>query len=183
MKRLEQSHSMIRETLGFRPPITAEQTHGSEVAIVEETTPNPVLGVDGLITNRPDVCLGIYVADCCAVYLLDPLTRCIGLVHSGRKGTQLGIVPAAIQKMRTGFGCQPRDLIVQLSPCIRPPFYEVDFAAAIAAQCRACGVVSVNDSGLCTAADLCRYYSYRAEHGKTGRMFALFALKSAIVDQ
>ncbi|NBR97248.1 MAG: hypothetical protein EBT48_06570 [Verrucomicrobia bacterium] len=33
----------------------------------------------------------------------------------------------------------------------------------------------VVDSGLCTAQDMKRFYSYRAEKGKTGRHFALLA--------
>ena len=78
--------------------------------------------------------------------------------------------------MRARFGTQPGDLIVQLSPCIRPPFYENDFAAEIAGQCRRAGVRRVFDSGANTAAELSHYYSYRAEHGKTGRMLALVAM-------
>ena len=67
-------------------------------------------------------------------------------------------------------------MIVQLSPCIRPPHYEVDFAAEIIRQCRALGVQHIHDSGTCTACDLARYYSYRAEQGKTGRMLAVIGL-------
>jgi copper oxidase (laccase) domain-containing protein len=67
-------------------------------------------------------------------------------------------------------------MIVQLSPCIRPPHYEVDFAAEIIRQCRVLGVRNVRDCGTCTACDLRRYYSYRAEKGKTGRMLAVLGL-------
>ena len=35
----------------------------------------------------------------------------------------------------------------------------------------------MHDSGVCTACDLKRYYSYRAEKGQTGRMLALLALR------
>ena len=66
---------------------------------------------------------------------------------------------------------------MQLSPCIRPPHYEVDFAAEIIRQARAAGVEQVHDSGRCTASDPARYYSYRAEKGRTGRMLALLALR------
>jgi copper oxidase (laccase) domain-containing protein len=66
---------------------------------------------------------------------------------------------------------------VQLSPCIRPPHYEIDFAAEIVRQCRAAGVNHVHDCNICTACDLARYYSYRVEKGKTGRMLALLALR------
>jgi copper oxidase (laccase) domain-containing protein len=75
------------------------------------------------------------------------------------------------------FGSDPANMIVQLSPCIRPPHYEVDFAAEIVRQCRALGVQHIHDSGTCTASDLGRYYSYRAEKGKTGRMLALLGLE------
>jgi hypothetical protein len=74
------------------------------------------------------------------------------------------------------FGSDPADFVVHLSPCIRPPHYEVDFAAEIVQQCRALGVSEIHDSGVCTAGDLDRYYSYRAEKGKTGRMLALLGL-------
>ncbi|MGZ5001857.1 MAG: laccase domain-containing protein, partial [Chthoniobacterales bacterium] len=83
----------------------------------------------------------------------------------------------AVALMQETFGSQPNELIVQLSPCIRPPHYEVDFAAEIVRQCRAAGVRQVYDCGVCTACDLERYYSYRLEKGKTGRMLALLALR------
>ena len=80
------------------------------------------------------------------------------------------------------FGSDPANMIVQLSPCIRPPHYEVDFAAEIIRQCRALGVQQIRDSDTCTASELGRYYSYRAEKGKTGRMLALIGLDSAIAN-
>jgi purine-nucleoside/S-methyl-5'-thioadenosine phosphorylase / adenosine deaminase len=43
-------------------------------------------------------------------------------------------------------------------------------------------VTEIHDSGMCTACDLNRYYSYRAEKGKTGRMLALTGLNSTIAN-
>ena len=153
-----------------------EQVHGCEVAVVDADTPFPVAGVDGVITADARVCLGAYVADGCAVYLAESERRVIGLLHSGRKGSELGIATTAIARMRDEFGCDPSKIVAQLSPCIRPPHFEIDFARLIVAQCRAAGVRQVIDSGTCTATHLDRYYSYRAERGKTGRMLALLAL-------
>jgi hypothetical protein len=107
---------------------------------------------------------------------VDPVRRAIGCVHSGRKGTQLGIVTAAVDAMEKNFRCVRSDIIAQLGPCIRPPHYEVDFAADILLQCREAGLTSVHDSARCTAAESQRYYSYRREKGRTGRMLALLAL-------
>src|SRR5262245_24907170 len=187
LKRLEAAHQEIRNATGFKdwPLFTAKQIHGNEIALVERTVPSAVPGgvdrnefpgCDGIITNQRSIALGIYVADCCAVYIVDTKTRAIGLVHSGRKGTELGVVTNAIKQMIERFGSDPAEMIVQLSPCIRPPHYEIDFAADIVRQCRALGVQQIYDSGTCTASDLDRYYSYRTENGKTGRMLAVLGL-------
>ena len=180
LRRLDVIHRHVRieQGLGDAPFITAEQVHGNGIGVVDQPidTNRCFDSCDGLITNQPGVCLGIYVADCCAVYLVDPVQRAIGVVHSGKKGTELEIAPKAIALMARQFGSVPSDLIVQLSPCIRPPHYEIDFAADIVRTCRESGVNDVHDSGICTACDLERYYSYRAEKGKTGRMLAILAL-------
>jgi copper oxidase (laccase) domain-containing protein len=158
----------------------AEQVHGNSVAVVTVDSAAKSKQVDALITRDPEVLLGITVADCCAVFLVDPEQCAIGLVHSGKKGTELNIVDAAVQKMATEFGTEPADLVAQLSPCIRPPDYEVDFAADIVRNLKRSGVSSVFDSQENTAADLERYYSYRKEKGRTGRMLALLALKGNV---
>ena len=199
LERLDAAHREIRNATGFAgwPLFTAEQVHGSKIAVIHDLVSRaprrriPKSGIranrefpacDGIITNQRGIALGIYVADCCAVYIVDPKTPAMGLVHSGRKGTELGVVTNAIRKMIEGFGSDPANMIVQLSPCIRPPHYEVDFAAEIIRQCRALGVQHIHDSGTCTACDLNRYYSYRAEKGKTGRMLAVFGLDPLIAN-
>ncbi len=181
LKRLDSAHRGIRNAIdiGDWPLITAQQVHGNKIAVVDTPlkTDKEFPGCDGIITNQRGIALGVYVADCCAIYIVDPGTPAIGLVHSGRKGTELGVVPNAIKQMIDRFGSDPLNMIIQLSPCIRPPHYEVDFAAKIIEQCRDQGVRKIHDSSVCTACDLEHYYSYRAEKGKTGRMLALLGLK------
>jgi hypothetical protein len=160
----------------------AQSAPRAKVSRIPQNRGKEFPGCDGIITNRRGIVLGIYVADCCAVYIVDAKTPATGLVHSGRKGTELGVVTNAINQMIDRFGSHPADIIVQLSPCIRPPHYEVDFAAEIVRQCRALGVNKIHDSGICTACDLDRYYSYRAESGKTGRMLALIGLNPTVAN-
>jgi copper oxidase (laccase) domain-containing protein len=179
LQLLEGHHQAALHGLGLAEKkfVTATQVHGADVAVVLDCETSGSVGAcDGLITACRDVVLGIYVADCCAVYLVDPRKQVIGLLHSGKKGTEQAISQVAIGKMREQFGCNPADIVAQLSPCIRPPNYEIDFAAEIIRQCRAAGVEKVVDSGQCTAADPETYYSYRMERGRTGRMLALLAL-------
>ena len=183
LTRLWAWHQEIAAELGFSPSrlVTAQQVHGREVAVINEAHTDAVPAVDGLISNTPNILLGIYVADCCAVYLTDPVSGAFGIVHSGKKGTDLGITQIAIEKMQCEFGTRTENLIVQLSPCIRPPAYEVDFAAAIREQARASGVLPqhIHDDGTCTAREPAKYYSYRMEKGKTGRMLALLGKRTA----
>jgi copper oxidase (laccase) domain-containing protein len=180
LKRLEIVHRDARREIGIEdwPLLTAQQVHGDKIAVIDRALDrdHEFADCDGLITNQRRIALGIHVADCGAVYIVDPRTPAIGLVHSGKKGTELAIAAKAIERMRERFESSPADLIVQLSPCIRPPHYEIDFAARIVEQCRAAGVKKIHDSGVCTACHVDRYYSYRAEKGKTGRMLALLGL-------
>src|SRR5216684_4949474 len=176
LERLDAAHREIRKAIGIGdwPLFTAEQVHGNQITVVEvgsalradrgrhgvASLPGREFpACDGIITNERGIALGIYVADCCAVYIVDAKTPAIGLVHSGRKGTELGVVTNAIRQMIDRFGSDPAKMIVQLSPCIRPPHYEVDFAAEIVQQCRALGVKEIYNSRICTACDLDRYYS------------------------
>ena len=157
-----------------------EQTHGSGVALVNQGGKGKVIpAVDALITREKNLSLVIRVADCGPVWIHCAKTGAIGLVHSGRKGTEAGVVPATIRKMKEEFGSEPQEMMALLGPCIRPPYYDVDFASEILRQLKVEKVGKVADSGLCTAADLKRFYSYRAEKGQTGRHFALLAMRSA----
>jgi polyphenol oxidase len=178
LARIAGHHAGLRTWLGIasRRYVTAEQVHGAGVAAVDFSSREPVAAVDALITEDPRVCLGIYVADCGPVFLVDPVRRAIGCVHSGRKGTLLGVVQSAIAAMAEAFGCKPANIVAQLGPCIRPPNYEVDFASEILRQCREAGLREVHDCGTCTASAPALYYSYRREKGQTGRMVALLAL-------
>jgi len=153
-----------------------EQTHGAGVAVVNQGGNGKVIpAVDALITRQKNLSLVIRVADCGPVWIHCEKTGAIGLVHSGRKGTEAGVVGATIRRMREEFGSEPSSMMALLGPCIRPPHYDVNFAGEILRQLEREKVGKVVDSGLCTASDLTRFYSYRTEKGQTGRHFAVFA--------
>jgi len=157
--------------------VSAEQTHGADVAVVSAGEAGQMIpSVDALITREKNLSLVIRVADCGPVWIHCGKTKVIGLVHSGRKGTEAGVVPATIRRMKEEFGSDPEEMMALLGPCIRPPYYDVDFASEILRQLKGEKVGKVVDSGLCTAANLKRFYSYRAEKGQTGRHFVFLSL-------
>ena len=178
--RLEEHHVERLQELGIERAhlATGQQVHGNHVELCQpelEPVDTCFPKTDGLITSRKGQYLGVFVADCGAVFLADPVKKACGLVHSGKKGTEMAIGPVAIEKMIDTFGSNPNDIVVQVAPCIRPPEYEVDFAAHIVENCVSAGVPEsqVHDCGVCTTSDPNRYYSYRKEMGKTGRLFAV----------
>ena len=153
--------------------VTAEQTHGNEVAEVDADPLEPVPVVDGLLTTHRELMLGIAVADCCPVWLWTDDGSALAVVHAGRKGAEGGIAAVAAKKMMARTGCTPGAVRAFLGPCIRPPHYEVDIPALLHAQLAGVGVENRRDCRLDTASDLGRFYSYRMEKGRTGRMLAL----------
>ncbi len=179
---LTPGHESVLTQAGIAPRMLrrAQQVHGNKVALVGDIGCSyPVEGVDALFCSaKADSCLGIYVADCAAVWIYDTATGSRALVHSGKLGTQGNIVGETLHAMKKILGVQPADCIAVISPCIRPPHYEVDIPAAIKAQLTSEGLLAENiiDSGLDTAEDLNTFYSYRMEKGNTGRMLALFGL-------
>ena len=157
--------------------VMAEQVHGAGVVEVGTKDGGKVMGgVDSLISRDKNLSLVIRVADCGPVWIEDRATGGIGLVHSGKKGTEAGVVPATIRKMKERFGSEAKEMRAVLGPCIRPPHYEVDFAGEILRQLAGEGVGEIVDTKICTADDLGRFYSYRSENGKTGRHYAVVAM-------
>ncbi len=166
-----------QEGLDNYPFVTAEQVHGNHIAVIDKVIhPLPIADVDGLFTLQRGITLGIYVADCAPVWVVSRDGSAGALLHSGKKGTELNIITRGISLFGHLRGYDPKDLAVVIGPCIRPPCYEVDFAAEIRTQVERAGVLSIHDDRICTACHPDLYYSYRKEQGLTGRMLATLTL-------
>ena len=168
-------------SLSKLPFVCADQCHGSDIEVVAPPflDTQQIDRVDGLMTAHSGVILAITVADCAPVWIVEKKGRAGALIHSGKKGTEAGIVLKAILKMQEEFQIDPNDLSVTIGPCIRPPCYEIDFAKMIREQAAKAGVKIIQDEQICTACHLDRYYSYRHEKGKTGHMLAVLLLQNS----
>lgn len=164
------------ESFGFSEWARAGQPHAAEVAVVVAAVPGGIPGVDSLITREPGLPLLVRCADCAAVYIVDRATPAIALIHSGKQGTRLNIVANTLSAMHRHLGTQAHDCLAFISPCIGPCHYEMDLWSGIERQLRDAGLTEIHNPRICTACRLDRYFSYRAERGKTGRMLALLAL-------
>jgi hypothetical protein len=178
MDRLIPTHltTLHEQGLGDFPLVTAEQVHGKKISLVTEPPKQPIPGVDGLVTTRRGITLGIYVADCAHVWIVACDASAGALLHSGKKGTHLGITREGISALTELTDKGAEEFLAVIGPCIRPPCYDVDFATEIARHAREAGIREVHDAKICTACHPDRYYSYRREKGLTGRMLATLTL-------
>jgi YfiH family protein len=108
------------------------QTHTTNIRVVteEDRGKGPFklrdyTDIDGLITNVPGLILGSFHADCPPVYIIDPVNKAIGLVHSGWKGTRGEISGKALDEMARCYGTKPSDCICAVGPSICGDCYEI----------------------------------------------------------
>jgi len=80
---------------------------------------------DAMVTNVPDICLVILVADCVPMLFFDPVKRAIGVAHAGWKGTLQFIAQHTVRAMEKTFGSSPQDIIVGVGPSIGPCCYNI----------------------------------------------------------
>ncbi len=106
---------------------TAWQVHGDGVKLVasEQDARNDEEKFDGLISKLEGILLGVKTADCVPVLIGDPKTRAFSAVHAGWRGTIEKIVLKAIEKMRTEFESNPKDLICAIGPAATCVNYEI----------------------------------------------------------
>lgn len=158
---------------------------------------------DALITDVEEVILAILTADCVPILLYDPKQGAIGAVHAGWRGTQAEIAFKTVQKMKEAFGSNPEEIIAGIAPSIgrccyevgeevaqffkkepevlekRGQSYRLDLPLANKIQLLAAGLTEENIemSGICTACETKRFFSYRKEKGCAGRFMSMIGLK------
>ncbi|HCJ57530.1 peptidoglycan editing factor PgeF [Lutispora sp.] len=107
--------------------VMTKQTHGADVRVVNEGSiqNKPVNGYDALITNLPNIPLITFYADCVPIFLLDPVNKAIGLVHSGWRGTTLHIAERTLEKMKAYYGTKPENCLAAIGPSIERDCFEI----------------------------------------------------------
>ncbi len=208
---VEENLRRVCHVLGLRRQdlVSPNQRHTANVRRVDASDRGRIqVGYDALITDQPEVPLLLRYADCVPVLIYDPAHHALAVVHSGWRGTVLGIARSAVQALAEAYGSRPGDLVAAIGPSIGPCCYEVgsDVADAVrtaftgsagllvdrpggrryldlwAANRRwllEAGVRQIEVGALCTACHTDEFYSHRAEGGKTGHFAAVLSLRGA----
>lgn len=195
------TRARIAERLGVSV-VCANQVHGDTVLEVRAAPHDdrPIGDGDALIATVTGLAPMVISADCVPIVIaaVDPADgvlrrRAVAAVHAGWRGLDAGIIARTTGRLRA---LAPQaTLSAAIGPAAGACCYEVDddlhavFAqrgqdfrsgarldlkAIARAQLRGAGVGTVHDVGLCTiCSDPHRLFSYRRDHGQTGRQAAL----------
>jgi hypothetical protein len=169
---------------------TVHQVHSAEVVYVEHPWPQGERPrADAMVTDRPNLLLGILTADCAPVLFADVEAGIIGAAHAGWRGALAGVTDSTIAEMERRGASRDRICAV-VGPCIAQPSYEVDvdfrerflksdpannrffiagrsgkphfdLSGYVAERLRASGIVKTEIVGFDTYAEADRFYSYR----------------------
>jgi hypothetical protein len=169
---------------------TPYQIHSAEaVTVTEVWSPGKAPKADAVVTDRPDIALGVGSADCGPTLFADAEARVIAAAHSGWRGALAGILESTVVAMQR-LGARRERIVAVLGPTISQPNYEVgpelkqrfvdaepangrffvpatrpdhylfDLPGFIVARLTGAGVAA-QSIGLCTYADADRFFSYR----------------------
>lgn len=189
------NRQILRRDLGLKnEPHWLNQVHGKEVNIIKGPSNGPLTADASVTSLREQVCI-VMTADCLPILLCDKDGSAVAAVHGGWRGLKAGIIEASINSMP----CKPKDIIAWLGPAICQSHYEVgvevykafgeiykaafkpsaksghymaDLYEIARIQLKAMGISAIYGGQFCTYEDS-RFYSFRRDAGKTGRMASL----------
>jgi YfiH family protein len=106
---------------------TVWQIHGDGVKKVSDQAEakNTEEKFDGIISNLPNLLLGVKTADCVPVLIGDKQKGAFSAVHAGWRGTVESIVIKAIERLKREYGSKEEDLICAIGPAAGCESYEV----------------------------------------------------------
>jgi hypothetical protein len=108
--------------------VTVHQIHSPEVVVASEPWPQDERPrADAMVTDTPNLLLGILTADCAPVLFADHKAVVVGAAHAGWRGALAGVTDATIEAMEK-LGARRENIHAAVGPCIAQPSYEVDEA-------------------------------------------------------
>jgi YfiH family protein len=132
LPNVEGNRSTMARTFDLSPHqlLTVKQVHGNDILLIDE--PNPDIShflsveVDAIISNQPDIMIGVLTADCFPILIWHPLKKIVATIHAGWKGAANGLIGKVIDAIINNFRVSPEELRAAIGPGIGAHKYEVD---------------------------------------------------------
>ncbi len=124
-QNVNENRGRFFENLGIQGDaiVVPTQVHGENICYVE--APGQVASCDALFTNVNGVFLTVSIADCVPIFLLDPVTGSVAVVHSGWRGSKLSILQKTIEALQNKFGTREENILAYIGPAASVCCYEV----------------------------------------------------------
>lgn len=120
---VRQNRALICTHLGGTRLITGQQTHSNVTAYIgADTTDIPQ--ADALVTDQPNIVLGVLSADCVPVLLADRGAGIIATAHAGWRGAHDNIIASVVDEMESR-GANRASISAVIGPAISQTAYEV----------------------------------------------------------
>ncbi|HPW99803.1 MAG TPA: peptidoglycan editing factor PgeF [Sedimentibacter sp.] len=132
-ENIRKNNLIVFDRLGINieDVVETHQTHTNNIRYVDENDKGRAMkdpkytDIDGIYTDKKNVALMSFHADCSAVFFYDPVKKLIGLSHAGWKGTLTNIAGKMINAL-AGLGSNPSDVKAAISPSLGQCCFEVD---------------------------------------------------------
>lgn len=120
----------ILNQIGLNPRLVIEgkQVHSDRIlSLNSENTKmwygSNIPGVDGFVTDQPELGLLLKVADCVPLVMVDPKRPAFGVFHVGWQGAEKNIHLKGLQAMVDGYDSNPGDIKVWVGPSAKKCCY------------------------------------------------------------
>ena len=201
---VKKNRNLFYSKLGLSEKLIAlpVQVHSSNVKII--SIPGSVPETDALITTEKGLFLGVLTADCLPVLIYAPSVQAVAVIHAGWRGIVQNILANTLNLLHKHLGVFSSDLYVAIGPGLQKECFEVrsdvfeqfpeDFLNPheetskrflnlsgfvnqhLISQNVPAEQIYVNKD--CTKCNLERYYSYRRDGEKSGRMLGIIGIRS-----
>ena len=105
---------------------TVHQVHSADVVYARRPWPQADRPrADALVTDRPNLLLGILTADCAPVLFADTAAGVVAAAHAGWRGALAGVTDSTIEAMEH-LGARREKIHAAIGPCVAQASYEVD---------------------------------------------------------
>lgn len=122
---VERNYSILCSALNIPKNrlVFSKQVHETTIRVASESDCRKLFTkinytADGLITNKKNLPIIIFTADCIPILLYDAVNGVIGAVHAGWRGTAGDIIGKAVKKMTNVYGCIPKNINAAIGPGI-----------------------------------------------------------------
>ncbi|MGD9568796.1 MAG: peptidoglycan editing factor PgeF [Sedimentibacter sp.] len=214
-ENIKRNIEIMAENLGINVEdiVETNQTHTNNIKYVTEEHKGRVFGetafkdVDGIYTDKRNLALMSFHADCTPVFFYDPVKKVIALAHAGWRGTLLNIAGIMVKALVKNFNSDPKDIITAIGPSLGACCFEVDKDVAdmfldeneeLKKFMEIKGIKyhfnlweinkyllmregikeeNIEISGICTKCNNDMFFSHRVQGGKRGLMAGILMMK------